>query len=1286
MNQNSAVPALPDDTSAALQETDSHADACGGTETANALHRNNGYDFYVVGIGASAGGLDALERFFHHAPPDSGMVYVVIQHLSPDFKSLMSELLARHTSMTIFRVEEPTPVEPNCVYLIPPRKNMVIENGVLLLIEQDKHDLPNLPIDIFFHSLAHDAGSQAIAIVLSGTGSDGSRGIRAVSEAGGLVLVQDVESAAFDGMPRAAQATGLANIVTSPEKMPQRLLSYVGNAGRLPPDQEGGEAVFSEENEMSLLFALLRKKFQVDFALYKPNTILRRIGRRMQLTGSNNIENYIQQLRDDSDEVDALYRDLLVEVTQFFRNPEAFDSLVSSGVIERLIEEATPDDPVRVWVPGCATGEEAYSLGILFQEAMRRLDRYVEVRIFATDVHQQSLRLAGGGLYDEEALCDLPAEYVDRYFEREKGNFVVSKALRKMVIFAIHNLTQDPPFTKLDFISCRNVLIYLKQIAQHQVITRFHFALKKGGVLLLGPSEFIGELGDEFDTIDRRWRIYVKRRDVRLPALTSNGHLQQPGFSLAEIQVGRSGRSRPSEEWIEHLFAAYMPSGFLINADFEILYIFGDATRYVGIQGGRGSLNLLKMLPHDLNTAVRSALHRVQTDDQVVTYTGIRSMVDNVEETLRLTVRPIKDDRRQQSWAMIELIPMPLHRQQEEEAPLLTPFDIGEESQERMELLERELEYTKEHLQTTIEELETTNEELQSTNEELVASNEELQSTNEELQSVNEELYTVNAEYQHKIEELMQLTADMENLQASTQIGVIFLDPELRIREFSSTAAARFNLLGQDVGRPVEHLLYSISLTSDELKEYATQVLEGGDSVERELVTPNKQNLLLRVLPYKTANDEIDGVVLTVLDISKLKEAEAERDKLTEELHSANRALRLERDLIRNSLSASEARFQKFIDNAGDSIIVTELDGTIFEVNQTACQMLAMDKEQLLGRSFAEVDVGLDDHMITTIQALLEKGKPVTDDSIQRRGDGSTFPVEMRSVKLEIDGRDVILVVSRDITERKEREAKFRQMNDDLALANQQLAKSNEELDRFVYIAAHDLKEPLRGMTQYAQMIKHVGSEALPENLLQYTDSLVRMANRMKSLIDELRAYARLTRSESGAEQINLKELIEQITSDLGRLIREQKIRLKIAHELPTISYVHPHARAVFQNLISNAAKYNDREEKIIEIGTIEWEQAENELNQPDVREISCSNLADLENEFLFYVKDNGIGIPSKHYDRVFDMFRRLHVDEAYGGGTGAGLALVKRIIEIHGGGLWLQSTEGAGSTFYFTL
>jgi two-component system CheB/CheR fusion protein len=815
---------------------------------------------YVVGVGASAGGLEALQRLFERIPVTGEMAFVVVQHLSPDFKSVMDELLTPHTQLHIHRAEDGMLVEPDHIYLMPPRNEMIVSGGRLLLTERDPGKGLSLPIDAFFRSLAEDVGTRAIAVVLSGTGSDGSRGIRSVHEAGGLVIAQTESSAKFDGMPRSAVDTGIVDLVLAPEDIGDTLVKYLEHDGRLgdPEAPAGGDL-------MTRIFELLKHESGIDFSDYKGSTVGRRIERRLLLSESRDLDEYVARISSDAAELRALYKDLLIGVTRFFRDPDAFQRLATE-VLPELVRGATEE--VRVWIPATASGEEAYSMAMLLDDTFRRCGKPSIFRIFATDVHRPSLEAASNGFYPPESLQHVPNELRGRYFERHGEGFQVTSELRSHIVFAHHNVLRDAPFTRLDLVSCRNFLIYLKPPAQRRVLALFHFGLKTGGVLVLGPSETPGPLAEEFTTVDSRWKVFRKNRDVRIADVS----ISSPGAPAGTARpiVGRQGSEDPRVvRGRENLLERYAPPTLLVDENGRLLHTFNGAGDFLLQRDGRPSLNVLELLEGNLRFVVAGALKRAQKEKTTVTYGGVEASVGRQPRRVRVVVSAVSGGagRSDEVYAIAF----------EEERPVATeagsaPANVDALMQDRLSSVEGELRVTKENLQATIEEMETSNEELQATNEELIASNEELQSTNEELHSVNEELYTVNAEYQAKIAELTELTADMNHLLEATEVHTIFLDRDLRLRKFTPKIARTFNLLPQDVGRRID--AFAHDLHDDRLVSDLERVAAGEPTIEREVQDGQQRDYFMRMLPYRTAQNSIEGVVLTLVDISAIKQAQ----------------------------------------------------------------------------------------------------------------------------------------------------------------------------------------------------------------------------------------------------------------------------------------------------------------------------------------------------------------------------------------------------------------------------
>lgn len=824
-----------------------------------------------VGIGASAGGLEALERFFNHVPLDTGIAYIVIQHLSPDYKSFMVELLSKKTGLEVLRAEDNQTVKPNSVYLIPPSKNLRIFHGKLLLSEQDHQHGLNLPIDIFLKSLAEDQGEKAAAVILSGTGSDGMRGVRAIKENGGIILVQAEDSARFDGMPKAAISTGLADFVLWPEEMPAQILGFLEHINS--PILRQDNQKLSRDEGITKLFSLLREQFKVDFTYYKPSTVLRRIERRMTINQSNTLSEYVNLISESPGEINALYRELLIGVTNFFRDSEVFDYLMENCLIPLI--ESSEKQEIRFWVAGCSTGEEAYTLALLANEAMEICSRKRDIKIFATDIDKNALMVAGNGLYPESIAADIEPKFLNKYFYRRNDQFQISRSLRESVVFARHNLIKDPPFTNIDLVSCRNLLIYLQPVLQKKVLQLFNFSLKNRGYLLLGSSESTGEMSDYFDPLMQKLKIYRSRGrsfqlkdnydlSERVGSYERFPKVERPSFSQ------RIQEEKILENFIKSLSPRFLPICLIVNEKMEILHIFGDTEGYFKLPPGKITRDVTKMAVRDLGIPVSTGLQKFFRNGEEVHFARIRLKIKNEEKLVNLTILPIHT--RDHENPLAALVLEEISSREVKKSENNEDYDISSQAEQRIHDLEQELQYTKENLQATIEELETANEELQATNEELLASNEELQSTNEELQSTNEELHTVNAEYQKKIVELTELNNDIENLLFSSRIGQLILDEDLIIRRFSPEIGKVFKILETDIGRPITHLAHFLNIR--DFLDKLQYVQENGKMIEEEVETRDNQWYMMRIFPYHISPDHFSGIVITFVNTSNLVRSE----------------------------------------------------------------------------------------------------------------------------------------------------------------------------------------------------------------------------------------------------------------------------------------------------------------------------------------------------------------------------------------------------------------------------
>jgi two-component system CheB/CheR fusion protein len=1322
--------------------------------------------FRVVGVGASAGGLESLEQFFGSIPVDSGMAFVVVQHLSPDFKTLMPELLSRYSDMPIGLAVDAQVIAPNHVYLLPPGKVIEVHGGQLVLSDKPARAVSQ-PVDLFFRTLAEDLGPRGVAVVLSGSGSDGSHGIVAVKAAGGLVLAESAETAGFDGMPLSAAATGVVDFTGAPHELAAFLTGGLPAASGRAARERELEAVRSDDPVTQVL-VLLHEQFGIDFSRYKTTTVGRRLERRVALKGLPDVAAYAEELRSDPEELSALYQDLLIGVTRFFRDPEAF-AVIERNVVPEILGKVPRTEQIRVWVAGCASGEEAYSLAMLFHEQLTREARPVNLKVLATDMHRTSLDTASTGCYSPEQLAHVDPDRRARYFTQTPGgNYQVTQELRALVVFAPHNVMKDAPFTRMHLISCRNLLIYLHPDAQRTVLSLFHFGLASNGILVLGASETPAGMSHEFVSLNERWKIFRKRRDVRLvePLNVPIGRSGLRDRSSA-LDGGRSSRVEPALlASYDRLLDRFMPPAFLIDETARLLDSFAGAERFLRAKSRRPTGNLLDMLEGDLKTIVSGALGRVLREQGPVSSPHVCIAAEEGRRHYTVQVERVHQPRFDQSHVLITLRP-------EDDVSPGTRQPVGEvsvaqASNERVESLEGELSYAREVLQSTVEELETSNEELQATNEELVASNEELQSTNEELHSVNEELYTVNAEYQTKIEELQQLNADIEHLLEGTEVGTVFLDSDLCIRRFTARIARVFRLQERDLGREIRDFSHTLKRPSllDDIERALNHGVVTEDEVRDEKGTPH----FLRILPYRTGgrarssepNVEetrpIRGVVLTITDISALDKARerlallsaivessddailrkdlngvietwndgAERlygysaeeaigrdarflctpegrdevDRFLEAIrrgeridHVTTRRRRKDGKLIDVSLTLSPIfgedsqvigasaiardmtqlftaqheleergeRIRQLLDATAEAILGVDGSGRCSFVNPACLRMLGYPSaDAMIGRDLHEVlrhtgSAGSPiDHADCRLGSAYRGGGATHGlDELFQREDGSTFPAEYWSHPISRHGKLVGAVLTFfDITERKAYEDEVR------------AAASRRE--RFLAMLSHELRNPLAAVLNAIRVVSAGSGGLAVQGKARHV--IERQGRHMARLLDDLLDVSRITsgKFELRKEQLSLEEPITAAVEASEPILKEQGVVLSTALPEGPILVDGDGARLqqVVANLLSNAARHSGPG-NLIQLRA--WREGDTAM---------------------LSVKDSGSGIDAALLPRIFELFVQSEQSaKDMHGGLGVGLALVRRIVELHAGTVEAKSAGlGHGSEFIVSI
>lgn len=1081
----------------------------------------------VVGIGASAGGIEALEIFFKTMPASSGLAFVVLQHLSPDFKSIMNELLGRCTPMPVRVVENTAVLLPNTVYLVPPRKDVLIENNTLVVHDYPSSDNFHLPINAFFSTLARSHQRMAIAIVLSGTGSDGSGGIVDIHEHGGFVIVQKIDSAQFDGMPRHALQTGCANAVLTPAEMPTAIMQYRNSPHRQnsAPITPQPIAESTTQDPQAIIMLKLQEVYGVDFTAYKQATITRRIERRVSLSGLSRLQNYCDVVLIDAGELDLLYKDLLIGVTEFFRDAEAF-TIIENVAIPTLLQQIPDKEEIRLWTPGCSTGEEAYSLAILFLEAYEKAGRTAKLKIIASDLDREALQCASEGVYSAAAIENITPYRLERFFlPQADGTYRVTNQVRKLVIFSAHNLIEDPLFIRVDMIVCRNLLIYLRQNAQAEVLRAFSFALKRDGFLFLGPSEGLGEMVDEFEAIDRQWKIFRKKTNARpLPKIPRNlvatpRHTPQNNIDSGLLRT------------YDLVLGKYISSGILINQQREIVHIFGDVGRYLHFSAGRPSQDILNLLEGELRLAASSAIQSALKQKEQVIYQHIHTVSSQGECIIRLTVDFLEDKHNNTAFIMLmfeqeNLAIVPEHSEK------LLSFKVGEEVSSRIQQLEQELQTTKAALQTAIEQRETSNEELQATNEELLASNEELQSTNEELHSVNEELYSVNIEHEAKIKALNVITSDLHNLIQATNVGLLFLAINKTIRLFTPEATRVFNLLPQDIGRDIRHITSRV--TDDDLINDIEKVIQSCTAIFKKISTQDGVAFMRKISPYFDLDKNIAGIVIYFVDITELMKVETE-------LFNQSRLL------------------ENITDNLPSLVAYWNRDLHCKYANQRLSEWFNLPENEVLGKHYQAV-LGDDNFALLEgrIHDVLDGNRQDFEQALELTDDYE-LPC-LTNLIPDIVDNEVI---------------GFIELTTDISV----LKRAIQAKDEFVANVSHELRTPLNVVLGMAQLL---ALENLSEEQLSYLHDLQVAGKSLLEIINDILDFSKIDAGKMtfDIQNVSLSALVDDLRSILSSLAQQKNIKWEVVANLDKYDFYrvdNMKLQRVIVNLISNAVKFTQQ-------------------------------------------------------------------------------------------------------------
>ncbi|HTG32012.1 MAG TPA: chemotaxis protein CheB [Thermoanaerobaculia bacterium] len=1216
--------------------------------------------FPIVGIGASAGGLEAFRQLLQNLPADTGAAFVLVQHLSPTHESILAGLLARSTAMPVGEALDVEKIEPDHVYVIPSHMDLAITDGHLKLLPRTTPPDRHMPIDLFFRTLAEVRGSQAIGVVLSGTASDGTLGLKAIKAAGGICLAQDPQSAAFDGMPRSAIAGGCVDAILPPDGLAREIARLASGSYLREPGEESTHEVLldAEKSALETIFAVLRKATGKDLAGYKKPTLLRRIRRRMALHQIDGIADYAGYLEGHPDEVQELYQDLLINVTSFFRDPEIFAAL-RRDVFPRLLRDRAADAPVRVWVPGCSTGEEAYSIAICLLESLDDLAASPPIQIFGTDVRDGAVDKARAGIYLENIASDVSPERLARFFAKVDGTFQVSKTVRDLCVFARHDLIRDPPFSHLDFISCRNVLIYLEPGVQRRVMANFRYALNPTGFLVLGSSETIVASSDLFLPVDREHKVFAPIGTVARTRLGSGAGTYMGGAvfgARAGAVAGEAGeRGEVQREADRILLSRYVPAGVLVDEKLEILQFRGDPHLYVEHGSGDASLSLPRMIQKGLLAGLRELIQEARATRAPVRRQGLTFRHGERFRSVDIEAVPVQARSAGKLCFLVLFAETPAAIVSPEPAQF-SPNLPRRETDRQIDQLERELATTQQYLQAVIEDQGTANEELQGANEEILSSNEELQSLNEELetakeelQSGNEELSTLNEELQNRNLELGQLGDDLVNLFSGLHIPVVLLSPELRLRRFTPAAARLMNLLPTDVNRPLSDIRPNFDLPSLEVVILAA--IETVTQIEREVQDRQGCWYSLRIRPYKTRDNRIDGAVMVLVDIDALKRA-------AEQVAEA-------RDFA-----------DAIIETVRDPLLVLDGELRVERANRNFYDIFRVRREETEGQFL--YDLG---NRQWSIPALREALRSIlAGDRLNENRELQGFEVEhefpeigrrtmvLNARRVWRDGRgaEKILVAMEDRTEVKKVE-KERAL---LVAREQRVARQAEVAsrlkDEFLATVSHELRGPLSAMAGWVHVLATDKVDAA--TAARGLAAIQRNVQAQARLVEDLLDAARITTGKLRLTPllIDLLPVVEEAVETLRVAADAKGIALELTHDdaVTTVLGDPDRLQQVAWNLISNAVKFTPRD------GRVEvW-------------------LGRVENFVQLRVRDTGQGIGAEFLPSVFKRFRQEESTHSRSQtGLGLGLSIVRHLVELHGGKASAASAgEGQGATFTVAL
>jgi two-component system, chemotaxis family, CheB/CheR fusion protein len=1225
--------------------------------------------FPIVGIAASAGGLDAFTQLLSRLPVDTGMAFVLIQHLSPNHESLLAEILARVTRIPVQEVEDGMVVQPNQAYVIPPNTKMVLKNGALELSPREKVLGRFMPADAFLASLAVDCGHKAIAVVLSGTDGDGSMGLRAVKAAGGITFAQQQDTAQFEDMPNTAVATGAVDFVLPPEMIASELANLSQNPlliRPLPPIIET-EAPQQPEEALVIIFSLLRSNMGVDFSLYKLTTLDRRIQRRMLLYKMERLEDYAEYLQAHPGEIKALYEEFLIHVTHFFRDPEAFD-LLKTQIFPMMMQNKPVDTPIRIWVPGCSTGEEVYSLAICLLEFLSDQITQPPVQIFATDISEIAIDRARTGIYALNQMVEVSPERRRRFFYALEGErYQISKAVRELCVFARQDLGSDPPFSNLDLISCRNVLIYMGDTLQRRIIPIFHYSLNPTGFLMLGTSESIGKYSELFTLFDRKYRLYAKKPTnarVTFSFSTSN-------YQVAKLNNSPSLEPQPAEgfdlqKMMDQLILSYYaPTSVVINSKMEVLHLRGTVDRYLKLSAGAANLNIFNLVRDGLLIELRAAIYQAQRQEMLVSKKAVPIRDSDDSRIVNLHVIPFQAPSSNERHLLVLFEEVPaIDVPPSSSNPQTSQSDLERENTRlRQELAAaiQERAATQEYLQAMILELEHTNQDLKVANEEILSSNEELQSTNEELetakeeiQATNEELNTTNEELRSRNLELHRVNNDLTNLLASINIPILMLTNDLRIRRFTPMAQRLFNFIPSDMGRPLSDIRANLNIP--DLEPLILDVLDTLSVKELEVQTQGGHWYALRIRPYRTIENQIDGVVLVLLDIDDLKRSAT-------------------------TLEAARNYAEAIVETVRVPLVVLESDLRINKANRAFYETFQVSPPETTQALI--FDVGNGQWNIPELRLLLENffardgliENVEIDHDFERIGQKTILLNGWRFIPQGDDQK--ILLAIEDITERQQFEAERSQLLSQEQAARQQAEAASLAKDEFLSNLSHELRNPLNTMLGWAQVLRT--QQLDPATATRALEVMERSARTQAQLIEDLLDISRITsgRLHLNTQLIDLAPVVDDTIASMQLSADTKSIQIVSQLTSATVVGDVDRLQQVLWNLLSNAIKFTPSGGQV----AVRLVQVEADGDAEEALPLSPPYAQ-------ITVSDTGQGIPANLLPYIFERFRQGDSSSTKTSqGLGLGLTIVRHIVELHGGTVQAESPgEGQGTTMTVRL